>query len=447
MHTQLKGTLTADNSHHYLSHRFTVPDGATRLDIDFQYAPKRVGNFGNLLTLSLFDPNGERGTGHRGQPNQHITVSIGEATPGYIPGALPAGTWDIMINGNLINPGAPVEYQFDITTWFDPQLPAQTWTRGTTQSRGAGWYRGDLHGHTIHSDGSWDVSGLLDFARQHRLDFVTLTDHNTIAGLEQMDSLASNDLLTMGGFELTTFYGHALALGIRRCIDWRVHLGTRTMTDIRAEVEADGGLFIIAHPACPGDPGCTGCHWEYQDLMPGTAAVVEIWNEHYGSGSNNEGAVELWYQWLNQGYRLYATVGSDIHGPADPALEFGFNVVYAEEMSEAAVLDGVRQGHSYVSSGPQLEFTGRSSSGTAIMGDTLMGERHELFARWAVCHEEDRLRLIVDGQVKEELSPGTEGEHAWMLDDGQKHWCLIEVRDNNGNMRALTNPIFVGSSV
>jgi hypothetical protein len=160
------------------------------------------------------------------------------------------------------------------------------------------------------------VSGLFNFARHHQIDFVTLTDHNTISGLVEMDSLSSDELLTMGGFELTTFYGHALALGLRRAIDWRVHPGTRTMTGIKAEVEAEGGLFVIAHPTCPGDPICTGCHWEYQGLMPGTAKLVEVCNEHFSSGSNNQGALELWYQWLNLGHRLYATVGSDIHGPA-----------------------------------------------------------------------------------------------------------------------------------
>jgi len=214
------------------------------------------------------------------------------------------------------------------------------------------------------------------------------------------------------------------------------------MTNIMAEVEAQGGLFIIAHPACPGDPGCTGCHWEYQDMMPGTARLVEIWNEHYGSGSNNEGAVELWYQWLTQGDRIYATVGTDIHGPADPALEFAFNIVYAQELSEAAILDGLRLGHSYLSSGPQLEFTGQSSSGKAIMGDSLVGDRCEFFARWTACRPGDRLRVIVDGLMKEELPSSTEGQHGWMLDDGQRHCCLIEVRDDKGNMRALTNPIF-----
>jgi hypothetical protein len=445
MRYQMKGTLAADNSHQYIPHQFTVPEGATRLDIDFQYAPKRLGNYGNLLTLSLFDPNGERGTGHRGQPNQYITVGTGEATPGYIPGVMPAGTWDIMINCNLINPGAPVEYQFDITLGFDQQSEPLAWPRGETPARGPGWYRGDLHGHTIHSDGSWDVSGLVDFARQHRLDFVTLTDHNTISALQQMDSLSSGDLLTMGGFELTTFYGHALALGIRQFIDWRIRAETRTMRDIQAKVEAAGGLFVIAHPACPGDPGCTGCHWEYQDMMPGTAHLVEIWNEHYGSGSNNEGAVELWYRWLNQGHHIYATVGSDIHGPADPALEFAFNVVYAQELAEAAILDGVRHGHSYLSSGPRLEFTGRSSAGKAMMGDSLTGDQFSFFAQWTACGPSDRLRFILDGQVKEELTSGKEDEHSWQLDDGQSHWCLIEVRDDKGNMRAVTNPIFFGS--
>ncbi len=445
MQYQLKGSLTADQSHHYVSHPFEVPAGATRIDIDFQYAPKHPGKFGNLLTLSLFDPDKERGTGHRGEPTQHVTVSTGEATVGYLPGELIAGSWDIMINCNLINPGVPVEYQFDIVVGFEPQPEAQSGSRGVTPARGPGWYRGDLHGHTYHSDGHWEADGLVGFAREHRLDFVTLTDHNTVAGLPQMDSLSSPDLLTMGGFELTTFYGHALALGLRRCIDWRVQPGVRTMTDIRAEVEAAGGLFVIAHPACPGDPYCTGCHWEYQDMMPGSAQLVEICNEHYGSGSNNEGAVELWYQWLNQGHHLCATAGTDIHGPTDPALEFLFNVVYAQELSEAAILDGVRHGHSYLSSGPQLEFTGKSPSGTAMMGDTLPDGRCEYRVRWSDCCEGDRVRIIVDGQVTTELPADTQGDYGWTLDDGQPHWCVVEVRDAGGSLRAVTNPIFAGS--
>ncbi len=440
----LQGTLTAADSHHYIAHKFEVPPGATRLDIDYQYQPKRIGSYGNLLTLSLFDPYSERGTGHRGQPTQHITLSASEATPGYVAGALPPGTWNVLINCNLINPGAAVDYTFDIEISSEPQPAAPPpFTRGTTAPRGAGWYRGDLHGHTVHSDGNWDVEGLLGFARQNKLDFVTLTDHNTLSALPKMDSLSSDDLLTMGGFELTTFYGHALALGIRQIIDWRVRNG-RTITDMRAEVEALGGLFIIAHPGCPGDPGCTGCHWEYQDMMPGSAQMVEIWNEYYTSGSNNEGAVEIWYQWLNAGHHLYATVGSDIHGTPDPAHEFGFNVVYAQELSEQAILDGVRHGHSYLSSGPTLALSGKAASGaTAMLGDALPNERCEFSAQWSNLRAGDRLRWMVDGQVIEESTPDAEGIRTWTVDGGA-HWCVIEVRAATGDLRAVTNPIFIG---
>ncbi len=440
---QIKGTVTAADNHHYLSHKFDVPEGATKIDIDFHYSPKRTGSYGNLLTLSLFDPMIERGTGHRGQPEQHITLSASHSTPGYSPGALPAGSWNMMVNCNLVNPGVMVEYQLDIVVSSEEQAgSAPQWTRGSTNPRGAGWYRGDLHGHTVHSDGQWGCDGLLRFAQQHQLDFVSLTDHNTMSALAQMDSLSSDNLLTMGGFELTTFYGHALALGIRKPIDWRVRPG-RSMSEIREEVEAAGGLFIIAHPACPGDPICTGCHWDYFDLMPGNAALVEVCNEHWGSGSNNPGAVELWYQWLNAGHHLYATVGTDIHGPNEQ--EFAFNVVYAQALSEKAILDALRLGHSYISSGPQLDFTGRSAAGaTAMVGDSLAEDHCELALRWSALRDGDTVRLIVDGEKQEELPSASEGEHAWLITG--KHWCVIEVRDTLGNMRALTNPIFVGSA-
>jgi hypothetical protein len=443
MRYHIEGTATEAQNHHYLSHAFTIPEGTTRLDIDYEYSPKRAERYGNLMTLSLFDPHGHRGTGHRGQPTQHITLSAGEATPGYFPGVLPPGVWNLMINCNLINPNVRVEYHIDITTSDEPQPAPIHYFPGRAKPRGAGWYRGDLHGHTIHSDGSWDCEGLLDFARQNKLDFITLTDHNTTSGLAHMDSLNSDELLVMGGWELTTFFGHALALGLRQSIDWRVR-PDRTMTDIRAEVEAAGGMFVIAHPFAPGDPICTGCRWDYDDLMPGTARMVEIWNEHWDSGNQNDEAVQLWYSWLNQGIRIFAEVGTDIHGVPDPALEFGFNVVYAREYSEAAILDAVRHGHSYVSSGPVLDFSGRSAFGkTAMVGETLDAGRCELTVRWSQCRAGDRLRLVVDGVLREELLADDAGEHTWVLGDGASHWAVIEVRAENGNLRAVTNPIFV----
>lgn len=427
MEFKISGSLTARDRKKYTTLTFTVPIGASQIDIHFEYSPKRIGKRKNTLTLGLSDPISDRGTAHRGQSIQDIHLNAQEATPGFIPGKLTPGTWCVYLDAHWITSESPVIYDVKIVVTVEPP------------SHGAQWYKGELHSHTLHSDGKWDVDGLLNFAREHQLDFITLTDHNTVAGLKEMDSKSSDDLLTMGGFELTTFDGHALALGIRKMLDWRV-TPVRIITKIKAEVEALGGLFIIAHPKAPGDGYCTGCRWDYWEMMPSTARAVEVWNEHWDSISNNEEAVQLWYQWLNQGFHIYATVGSDIHGPSDE--EFGFNMVYAEDRNETAILDAVQQGHHYLSSGPQIELIGESSKGySGMMGDSLMGDTYNITATWDRCHEGDIVRVIVEGRVFDEFAVQSRGQKSWQIAD--KLWCVVEIRNAEHHMRALTNPIFM----
>jgi hypothetical protein len=427
MEFNIRGSLTARDRKQHLTHNFTVPEGASQLDIHFEYGPKHEGHRSNLLTLGLSDPVSDRGTAHRGQASQDIRINAKEATPGFLPGKLNAGIWRLVIDVHWINPHTIVTYDVKVViTTPDAQRELR-------------WYRGDLHGHTMHSDGHWGIDGLLDFARRHQLDFVTLTDHNTIAGLHEMDCNSSDELLTMGGFELTTFHGHALALGIRQMVDWRV-TPRRPMKLVKTEIDEIGGLFVIAHPKAPGEGYCTGCRWEYQDLMPSTARAVEVWNEEWGSMSNNEAAVQLWYQWLNQGYHIYATVGTDIHGPRDEV--FGFNIVYAEAHSETAILDAVRQGHHYLSSGPRIELTGESSHGySGMMGDSLRGDSYTIAANWDKCCVGDKIRFIVNGETADTLDAQLQSGKTWNLSGNR--WCLIEIRDTDNNMRALTNPIFM----
>jgi len=247
----IQGMFTAQDAKNHIPHSFDVPAGAAQLDVRFEFAPLQVeGQPGtNNLSLSLFDPLGARGAGHNCLDRSSISISAVYATPGYVSGALQPGVWILVIDTHMVLPGAPLNYRLDVTVLFDP-IPgeAHVWKKGITNPRGPGWYRGDLHAHTIHSDAHWDMPDLVEAARAYDLDFVTLTDHNTVSPLAQMDSLSTDDLLTMGGLELTTYYGHALALGVRRWIDWRVRADERTIQDIAAEVEAAGGLFVIAHP-------------------------------------------------------------------------------------------------------------------------------------------------------------------------------------------------------
>jgi hypothetical protein len=252
-----------------------------------------------------------------------------------------------------------------------------------------------LHAHTHHSDGDFEVQGLVEIARQRRLDFITLSDHNTVSGLAEIEQLADSELLTLVGLELTTFWGHSLCLGRREWLDWRVGLGRRSMADIAQDVTAAGQLFLIAHPCAIGDPWCTGCDWRYEEMKPGSSHFIEIWNGPWGGDSNNEQALALWYSWLNKGHHLVATAGSDAHRPEDYAPSQAFNIIYAQDLTEAALFQALKEGHLYLSTGPRLTLSASTWAGKqAMMGDTLSSEEATFTVEWQDCPATAILRVI-----------------------------------------------------
>jgi hypothetical protein len=451
-HLELEGTLTDRDVKQHIAHAFRVGEGAQALRISFDYAPGRLPEGFNALHLTLFDPDGFRGARHRpGEPRDggvHHTVELSpaHATPGYLPGPIPAGEWSIVIDTHMILPVAPVRYRIAIDVSSEPQQAAAPVPRQAQapERRSSGWYRGDLHGHTVHSDASWQISDLVARAREFQLNFVTLSDHNTISGLAEFEHLAAPDLCPIAGQELTTYWGHALALGLRHWVDWRVRPGARSMPQIAAEVDTAGGLFVIAHPMSVGDPVCTGCDWRYRDMLPGPARCVEVWNGGLWEGeSHNEDALALWYSWLNAGHRLVGTAGTDVHGPPPAGVRPGFNVVYAEQLSERAILDAVARGHLYLSDGPRLELRGRAADGAlAMMGDTLARDGAVLEASWQGAGPGDELHLIAAGRAQDAQPASEGGRREWDVSGQQAAWYTLELRAPGGRLRAVTNPIF-----
>lgn len=449
MRYQFEGSLTTRDCKRHIPHRFVAPANSGQLEIQFRCAPAWMQDMANMLTLTLFDPDGFRGAGHRDGDSHQVRIGATGATPGYLPGPLPAGEWIVQIDTHRVMPGEAVHYWLDVTLTENASTESKTglWPQalaGKTARQGAGWYRGDLHSHTNHSDaGERSVAELIQTARDYGLDFIFLTDHNTTAGLAEMDASVSTDLLTAGGVELTTFWGHALCLGGREWVDWRVRPGAGDMARIAAATYAKDQLFIIAHPQSAGDPACTGCTWRFGEMMPGNARFVEIWNGPWGGDSNNEATLSLWYDWLNQGLYLTATAGTDTHGGQDYAAKPGFSVIYAEALSEAALLQALRAGHLYLSAGPQLTFQARNESGERWnMGDTV-GQPATFAVTWADCPAEAQIRLIANGRLLHQWLAGPQGGYEWPMRPDQANWVVVEIRAGNGEMLAITNPILL----
>ncbi len=446
---QLKftGSLTKDDSKTYHPFSFEVPEGTTNVHFDFEYAPHYATGriHANQLNVSIDSP-----TGIRGQWNflQKCDINGVLSSPGMRTAPIEPGTWTAYVESHRILGLDTVNYTLTVTLTSDPLTIAPSLYQEDVRkvaSDQPGWYRGDLHAHTIHSDGRWDIPEFTRFQRARGLDFVSLSDHNTITGLNQHRSQTEDGFLALGGMELSTVNGHMLALGGNDWYEWRLNL--MDIDAIMQQVIDRNELLIIAHPMSPDEPFCSGCMWLYEETRPGVALGVEIWNGFW-SEFNDDG-LKQYYVWLNEGHRLVATSGTDIHEPfpLDLPVRSGFNVVYADQLSEAAILAAVRKGHSYVSAGPELRFTAETASGkTAMMGDLLPAEAVTLKASWKGAHDRDVLRLIVDGKVKEWTPVSEAGEQRWSLEAGQAKWATIELRDTFTGLWAVTNPIFFGDT-
>jgi hypothetical protein len=449
MRQEHAGILTVSDLKTHVAHETVLPGGAARLRVRLEH-PRGPG-LGHMLCLTLFDSSGFRGSGHRdGTVNgsdivHEVHVSPDVVTPGYLPGPVPAGALQIFIHVHRIMPDAVCRYRL-VVEWDEGPVPGARAKAAARASppRAAGrpaWYRGDLHAHTVHSDGDWDIPAFLGEAREAELDFVALTEHNTTSHLAAIEEMSDPKLLVIAGMELTTFHGHALSLGTREWIDWGV-VRNDGMSGIFGDVRRQGGLFVIAHPQAQGDPVCTGCDWRYDGMMPGPAPAVEIWNGPWAGDSNNERALALWYEWLSQGRRLVATAGSDAHGAGGLRAKTGRNVVWSEGLTEEAILGSIAAGRLYLSVGPHLELAAVSGGSEAGMGETIAAGSADFRADWQGCPSGSLLRLVGDGTVLAEGRAEDEGPRRW--EGIRARWCVAELRDRSGDLLAVTNPVYLG---
>ncbi len=454
MHQAIEGQLTLDHMACHVPHRFDVPENTGTLRLDFSFSPRHpgVGNIAHQLSISVYGPDGPRGTRHN-NADQSPVISRNWASPGYLPGEIEAGEWVVEIDAHRILPPGNVTYRIEIACDAEeceapPVDPIPNLPRAPKR-KGAGWYTGDLHGHTFHSDGDFSPADYLETAHQRGYDFVALTDHNTVSAVPHVRRLAGDEITVIDGVELTTFNGHALVLGLEGWIDWRVKDGT-TMSEIARAVLDRGGLYVIAHPKSEGHPFCTGCRWAFSDMLPGPARHIEVWNRVWTQRNHNEGALQMFYHWLNAGYRMVATAGTDTHRLAPTDHRIAANRVLADDNTPEAILNALRRGNSYVTSGPDLMLRAVAVNGsTAEMGDVAASGSMRITCgcqggKTGVDLTNLSLRLIGQGEEVQRwhLAQGLQTTVSAVAEAG--NWFTLELRDQSEGLRGVTNPIFVG---
>jgi len=402
------GQVAPTPRRHYLLHEFELAPGLTQLTVTLRYRKEHLCQ----IFLAVFDPEEYRGTRMNpagfGDIALELRMSEHDASPGARPGPLRPGRWRLLVDIERTTETA--DYTLDVVSEVLPtnavsedrpavmphaiHTPDPTTLRGGESAtidtpshedgteawsvREVGWYRGELHVHSWHSDGKVPVSQVIEAARGYGLDFLALTDHFTNAGWPEAVALADRDLAVLRGIELTGHSGHANLHGLDRWINvytdgpaTDAHGNTVTVEpgidswDVNAIARATrdcGGLFCVNH-AFAGDLG-----WRYHEFDWDLADLIEVY--HHLEGPHNALQLGLWDEQLRQGRRIIGVAGTDSHHPREARHRLGqcFTYVYAQELSASGVINGLRTGRVYISTGPRLDFWAESNGARADMG-------------------------------------------------------------------------------
>jgi hypothetical protein len=303
----------------------------------------------NIIDLGIIAPDGSQ-VGASGSDKLNIVISETHATPGYHPRSLVPGEWHILVGAYKVAPtGVNVLYELSFTPKHLRLL------------------KGDLHTHTLASDGVLTAAELAQHALKQGLDYLAITDHNQMASFDSLPQLPGITLIP--GIEWTHYQGHASFLGVDKPYDEPFF--TNTPEEMQARFNSArqrGALITIDHPFEEG------VEFRFDiDSIP--FDCLEIWNGPMRP--SNLQALGLWHGMLVAGKKVPISGGSDYHRdhlfifPGGPT-----TCVYAMSTSPADILSALRQGHAIITFapyGPILEMT----AGDAMLGDSVPFSTHK----------------------------------------------------------------------
>ena len=324
--------------------------------IRFSCEPADMGSEheANGLSLTLFDPVGFRGVASRDREN---VVGESAATLGSLAGPMPPGTWALVVStarsstmaarpatrvpprgirhhcrchggataGARRRPaaGGPPSCR----GWWPALVPAATSTRTPSTA-------------TARSRSRTRVRG----AVERGLDFLAITDHNTISHHREVDagqrrSPRSGAARSRPSTVTSTASGSPGNRLARRDAGAAARRGSPSR-------RTAGRPDLDQPPERLRRPVVHGCHWDFARVDYSTFDAIEVWNGRLGHPeTDNDSALALWTDLLDAGFRPTAVSGTDSHSARRTRRALPFNHVHAGDRSEAAILDGIRRGH------------------------------------------------------------------------------------------------------
>jgi hypothetical protein len=327
-----------------------------------------------------------------------------------------------------------------------------------------GWFRGDFHAHTNHSDGIYSPQALVAMAKELGLDFLTITDHNMLSAFDELTE--ETNLFLLRGIEATLTLGHYNIFGVTEWHEWldplktwiapkamTTELASESIEDLMAEARENGMLNSINHPCM--------VPWQWQEMSTqlGLVDCLEITNDPTWTNAPpaNKETVRMWTDWLNAGYRITAIGGSDFHGlhikkeGYNPKLASPTTWVFADELSNAGILRALQQHHAYMSMGPTVSLTAQVGAEAYMIGDDIGAEKGKVafIVQVKDAPADATIRLVRRGETLDEILVSDVERGRWFSGASLNantinDWFRLDVVAKDGSFLVVTNPIYAG---
>jgi hypothetical protein len=209
------------------------------------------------------------------------------------------------------------------------------------------WLRCALHVHTTNSDGDMPPDKIARHYEWAGYDVLAITDH-WVRTVER----STRNLLVIPSVELNATAGgpehdvHVLALGVEA--DPVIPENEfAPLPAVVSWIDANGGVPYLAHPYW------SGLRTEQFEDCPGLAGI-EVWNAGCELEIGRGCSTVHWDEALDRGRLLWGIAADDSHHPGYDS-GFAWTMVRATERTQEAVLDALRSGSFYASTGPSID--------------------------------------------------------------------------------------------
>lgn len=299
------------------------------------------------------------------------------------------------------------------------------------------WYKGNTHTHTLNTDGQDVPYDVAKWYREHRYNFVVITDHEYITDIEPLNALLgrTGSFLVISGQEVTDSSEgkpvHANGLGLTKVV-MPSKLGTRVeaLQKNIDNIRAAGGIPQLNHP----NFGWALSSAEIKQLKG--LRLMEIYNGHplvnNLGGGGLPSAEAIWDELLTAGMLIYGIGDDDIHqlrskGEAIEALPGqAWIYVRARELTSTAILNAIDNGEFYASTGVELTDYKADRSEVSLKVRALTNSKY-------------RVQFIGSGGkvLQESLEPS-----AVYKIKGNEGYVRVKVLESNGKI-AWTQPVML----